>query len=53
MTVKKYNRNKRRGSQPVQTKRTSKNLHNWKKRVDYAVRLLNREKWSSVKNRYT
>ena len=38
----KYQQNKRKGSQPVQTKRTSKNKHNWKKRVEYAVRMMNR-----------
>ena len=39
----KYQKNKRKGSQPIQTKRTSKNMHNWEKRVGYAVRMINRE----------
>lgn len=42
MTTRKYNRNKRPGSKPVQTKRTSKNQHKWDKRTGYAVRMLQR-----------
>jgi len=38
----KHQANKRKGSQPVQTKRTSKNKHNWEKQIGYAVRMMNR-----------
>ncbi|AUR91952.1 hypothetical protein NVP1167O_56 [Vibrio phage 1.167.O._10N.261.51.F2] len=41
----KYNRSKRSGSQPVQTKRSSKNAHNHEKQCGYAIRMLERDKY--------
>jgi hypothetical protein len=37
-----YRPNKRKGSQPIQTKRSPKNKHRWEKQVGYAVRMMNR-----------
>lgn len=45
----KYNKGKRKGSQPVQTKRSSKNQWKWGKQVGYAVRILNSNKYFKAK----